>query len=289
MARIRTFLIFTTTALLLFVSFSISAADAPPLTLLKRWHEGIDPTGWWMSEKYDGIRGYWDGKMMWSRQGQPIAIPDTFRAQLPPFPVDGELWSGRGRFEQTAAIVRDAVPGSGWSKIHYMVFEAPGHGGPFEARIAALQAWLRQHPSAAVRVVKQIRCGGKAQLLAFLHRVERKGGEGVVLHAAHAPYAAGRSDYLLKVKSFEDNEAKVVGYNPGRGKYTGMVGSLRVELPNGTRFSLGSGLSDGERRSPPPIGSIVTFKYQGLTAKGKPRFPVFWRVRELPAGLPARK
>lgn len=282
MERIRTHLLFVTAALLLFVSFPGWAANAPPLTLLKRWNAGIDPTGWWMSEKYDGIRGYWDGARMWTRRGQPIAIPATLRRQLPPFALDGELWAGHGRFQEAASIVRDAVPGPGWSKIHYMVFEAPGRDVPFEARMAAVRAWLKAHPSTTIVPVEQIRCAGKAQLLAFLHRVESKGGEGVVLHAAHAPYVVGRSDLLLKVKSFEDTEATVIGYNPGHGKYTGMVGSLRMELPNGARFSLGSGLSDTQRRTPPPIGSVVTFKYQGLTGSGLPRFPVFWRIRELP-------
>ena len=289
MARIRTFLIFAATALLLLTSFSIAVAETPPLTLLKRWNASIDPTGWWMSEKYDGIRGYWDGARMWTRQGRPVAIPAALGRQLPPFALDGELWAGRGRFAQTASIVRDASPGPGWSKIHYMVFEAPGGSGPFEARLTTVQSWLTAHPSNAIRLVEQRRCAGKAQLLAFLHQVERRGGEGVVLHAAGAPYVAGRSDSLLKVKSFEDTEATVVGYTPGRGKYTGMVGSLRVKLPNGTRFSLGSGLSDAERRSPPPVGSVVTFRYQGLTASGKPRFPVFWRIRQVPAGSVVHK
>ncbi len=282
MVRIRPIVTVAVSMLLLLASAVVCGADAPPLTLAKRWHEGIDPTGWWMSEKYDGIRGYWDGERMWSRQGQPIAIPETLRGQLPPFALDGELWSGRGRFEITSAIVRDTVPGPQWSTIRYMVFEAPGQPGPFETRLAAVRTWLAAHPSAVVQLVEQRRCAGTAQLQEFLHQVESKGGEGVVLHAAGAPYVAGRSDYLLKVKSFEDTEARVVGYNPGTGKYVGLVGSLQVVLPDGTQFALGAGLSEQERRDPPPIGSTVTFKYQGWTANGKPRFPVYWRVRELP-------
>ena len=71
-----------------------------------------------------------------------------------------------------------------------------------------------------------------------------------------------------------------MGYNPGKGKYTGLVGSLRVALPDGTRFAVGSGLSDAERETPPALGATITFKHHGWTHLGKPRVPVFWRVRE---------
>src|SRR5437660_1580187 len=45
---------------------------APRLLLAKVWNPSIDPTGWWMSEKYDGVRGYWDGRKLWSRNGNLI-------------------------------------------------------------------------------------------------------------------------------------------------------------------------------------------------------------------------
>jgi DNA ligase-1 len=270
---------------------AVAPADAPPLMLATRWDPNVDPTGWWMSEKYDGVRGYWDGARMWTRQGEPIAIPGAFRAVLPEFPLDGELWAGRGGFERTTATVRDRTPGPGWSSIRYMVFDAPSHAGPFEERMAAVEAWLRGHRSPKIEVVVQQRCQGKAHLRAFLREAEQRGGEGVMLRAAGSLHVAGRSDLLRKYKSFDDTEAVVRGYKPGQGKYAGMVGSLQMELPDGKRFAIGAGLTDRERRTPPPIGSLVTFKHQGWTAEGKPRFPVYWRIRELPqqsGGLPAQ-
>ncbi len=248
--------------------------------LATTWQKAADPGGWWMSEKFDGVRGYWDGQRMFTRQGEAIAIPDRLRTALPDFPLDGELWIGRGRFQETLATVRDAQPGAGWESVQYLVFDAPAHPGPFEARLARVEAWLREHPSAHVRVVEQVRCTGRPHLAAFLAEVERQGGEGVMLRAPGSPYTAGRSEHLRKHKSFDDTEAVVRGYNPGKGKYTGLVGSLRVELPDGTRFSVGSGLTDHDRRNPPPIGSTITFKHHGWTDAGKPRFPVFWRIRE---------
>ncbi len=255
------------------------ADQPPPLMLAKTWESEMDPTGWWLSEKYDGIRGYWDGQAMRTRGGELIHLPSALHDSLPPFPVDGELWGGPGQFTQVARTVRDAEPGPGWRSIRYLIFDAPDHVGEFEARMETVRTWLGEHPSPQVALVDQIRCRERAHLLQFHAEVEAHGGEGVMLRAAGSPYEAGRSPHLRKFKSFDDAEATVIGYNPGRGKYQGLVGSLRVELPDGTRFSVGSGLSDAERRDPPPPGSQITFKHQGWTSGGKPRFPVFWRMR----------
>lgn len=254
-------------------------ADTPPVMLATVWNDGDDPTGWWMSEKYDGVRGYWDGKRMLSRGGKPIALPESFHRALPPFPLDGELWAGRSRFAHTLATVRDRQPGEDWAEIQYRVFDAPQADGPFEARMARVEQWLSKNPAPRIRTVKQIRCRSDEHLQRFLDAVEARSGEGVMLRAASSSYQSGRSPHLRKVKRFDDSEAKVIGYNPGQGKYRGMVGSLQVELDDGTRFAVGSGLSDAERENPPPLDSIITIKHHGWTRHGKPRFPVFWRVR----------
>ncbi|HEY9148437.1 MAG TPA: DNA ligase [Gammaproteobacteria bacterium] len=254
--------------------------DAPALMLATAWNNDDDPTGWWMSEKYDGVRGYWDGKRMLSRGGQPIALPEYFRRTLPPFPLDGELWAGRGRFAHTLATVRDRQPGKDWAEIQYLVFDAPRVNGPFEARMAQVEQWLSENPASSIRAVKQIRCRSDEHLQRFLDAVEARGGEGVMLRAATSSYQSGRSPQLRKVKRFDDSEATVVGYNPGKGKYRDKVGSLQVELADGTRFAVGSGMSDEERENPPPLHSTITVKHHGWTRHGKPRFPVFWRIRD---------
>lgn len=275
---------FPANVLCLFWLFAVGGhalAEAPSLMLATVWREGDDPTGWWLSEKYDGVRGYWDGARMVSRGGEVIVLPEGFRRSLPPFAVDGELWAGRGRFAETLATVRDGTPGPGWGEIRYLIFDAPGQEGPFEARLRVVEQWLEQRPPSPIGVAAQARCLGREHLERVLDAIEAQGGEGVMLRAAASPYQGGRSENLRKYKRFDDAEATVVGYNPGKGKYAGVVGSLQVELPDGTRFSVGSGLSDAERREPPPLGSTITFKHHGWTRHGKPRFPVFWRVRRL--------
>lgn len=265
--------------LLLFLS-GPGRAEPPQLMLATVWEKGDDPAGWWLSEKYDGVRGYWNGTQMLTRRGNPIAIPDSFRTQLPSFPLDGELWAGRGKFSTTLSIVRDQTPGPAWSTIRYLVFDAPAQSGPFEARLKAVSQWLSHHPSSQIQLIEQIRGTSQSELEVLMDQIEARGGEGVMLRAVKSPYQHGRSEHLRKYKRFDDGLATVVGYNPGKGKYTGMIGSLKVELDDGNRFSVGSGLSDAERKTPPALGATIRFKHHGWTHLGKPRFPVFWRVRE---------
>ena len=277
----KVFLLVATFILALLTTiFPTSLLAAPPeLILATKWRSGDDPTGWWMSEKFDGVRGYWNGKHMMTRGGNPIVLPDDWSGQLPPFPLDGELWLARGKFSVTLGTVRDQKPGPDWAKITYLIFDAPTVTGPFEIRQETVKQWLAENPSSKIKLIKQQQCKGQSHLDQFLEEVEAKGGEGVMLRAAQSPHENGRSTHLRKVKRFDDSEAQVIGYNPGKGKYTGMVGSLRMELPNGIQFSMGSGLTEELRRTPPPIGKTITFKHHGWTSKGKPRFPVYWRIR----------
>ena len=100
-----------------------------------------------------------------------------------------------------------------------------------------------------------------------------------MLHHGAAAYRGLRSDDLLKLKPYADAEARVIGYRPGTGSNMGLVGSLWVEDEQGHQFYLGSGLSAADRHHPPPIGTIITFKYHGLTANGTPRFASYLRPR----------
>lgn len=165
----------------------VSAATAKPakgsplLLLAKVWDPSIDPTGWWMSEKYDGLRSYWDGQQLWSRNGKAIYAPDYFLAELPPdVALDGELWIGRGKFEETSSTVLSETPDDRWKRVRFMVFDAPQVKGTFEQRMEFLHRTLSEDNRFA-KVVAQERCQGTAQLLAELDRMVGEGGEGLML------------------------------------------------------------------------------------------------------------
>ena len=256
---------------------------APPVLLAHTFADmepPVDPAGWWLSEKLDGVRAWWDGTRFLSRLGNPYLAPDWFTAELPPFALDGELWLGRKQFQVCVSIVRRQDRSEHWRKITYVVFDAPEVDAPFEARLAHCRQWHAGAKPAHTVVHPHERCRDSAHLQDELARIEALGGEGVMLRQPGSTYVAGRSTTLLKLKSFRDAEAKVVGYAKGAGRHKGRLGALDVVLPDGTRFCVGTGLSDAERGDPPPIGSIISFRCQELSDDGVPRFPSYVGVRE---------
>jgi DNA ligase-1 len=259
-----------------------SASDsgkAPPVLLAHSWENDTDLTGWWMSEKLDGVRAYWDGKRFLSRQGNPFYAPKWFTEKLPDHPLDGELFGGRKKFQRTVSIVRRQDMSDDWKELAFVIFDAPAVDAAFEERIAYCQQLVEDVAPPYAEWLPHEPCQGVKHLREELARVEGLGGEGLMLRQPGSRYEVGRSYTLLKVKSFHDDEARVIGHQPGAGKHRGRLGALEVELRDGTRFSVGTGLSDAERGNPPALGSIITFRYQELSNDGVPRFPSYVGVR----------
>lgn len=242
--------------------------------------EHVDFTRYWVSEKLDGVRAYWNGEHLLTRAGNVIAAPGWFTKDWPSTPMDGELWGGRGTFERTSGIVRSARPrDEDWRTLEFRVFDLPAAPGTFDERLSSLNALIKAAGIEWLAPVAQERVRSAKELRAKLERVETSGGEGLMLRRGDSLYVAGRTDDLLKYKSYEDAEAKVIGYVSGNGKYDGMTGALLVESSDGRRFKIGSGLTDAERREPPAIGRWITYAYNGLTESGLPRFARYLRVR----------
>jgi len=262
----------------LFFAMMPSAQSAEAMLLLQRWQPSQDVRGWLMSEKLDGVRARWDGHQLISRGGHRFAAPDWFIAGFPPFALDGELWSKRGDFEHIVSIVRKHLPHDGWKELTYQIFEVPNQQGGLWKRLRVLQHYLADHPNRFIRVIEQQVCHGNAHVKARLQQLIALGAEGVVLRRPDAVYQTGRSPNALKVKPYMDTECTVVGYKPGRGKLTGLTGALLCRMRDGSVISIGSGLNDRLRATPPSIGKVITFKYNGLTRHHKPRQPVFLRL-----------
>lgn len=250
---------------------------APKLLLAESWDNERDLTGWYMSEKLDGVRAYWTGEHFISRQGNKFLAPDWFTKGFPKTPLDGELWIDRKAFQQTVSIVRRQDGGDHWKKVLYVVFDAPAIGGNFEGRLKVIRESGLEKNSSQLRVLQQDICKGTDSLRTELARIESLGGEGLMLRQPDSQYEFGRSTTLLKVKTFHDADAVVVGHQPGKGRHQGRLGALLVTLPTGKQFSVGTGFSDTQREKPPTIGSTITFRYQELTDGGVPRFPSFVR------------
>lgn len=259
---------------------ALAHAAAPALMLAEVYRAGMPLAGYWVSEKYDGVRGYWDGKQFWTRGGTLVMAPAWFTAPLPASPMDGELWAGRGRFELATSTVRSQTPNdAAWREIRFMVFDLPAQPGDFDTRLAALRKLLPITSAPWVVPVAQQRATTHDALQALLNKTVKLGGEGLMLHRGSAPYRGERNADLLKFKPYDDAEARVVGHTPGQGKHAGRLGALIVETPQGQRFKLGGGFSDAQRRDPPAVGTWVTYRYNGTNPSGLPRFARFMRVR----------
>ena len=259
------------------------AGEPPPLLLAKPYTDDIDVRDYWVSEKLDGVRAYWDGQRLLSRRGNVFQAPAWFTEGFPPHPLDGELWLGRGAFEATVSAVRKQRPvAAEWRQLSYQVFELPGAAGDFTRRLARLERIVAAVNSPYLKLIPHQRLKDQAALQRKLDEVVAGGGEGLMLHRADSLYETGRGNALLKLKTYEDAEAVVIAHLPGKGRNLGRLGALLVEMPDGKQFKIGSGFSDQERENPPPVGALVTYKYYGLSRRGIPRFASFLRIRQPP-------
>lgn len=264
---------------------SIVNATLPKVLLAKVYDETkhSDVSNYLVSEKFDGVRAIWTGEQFVTRQGNVINAPEWFTAPLPKVWLDGELWTKHQHFAVLSGIVRTKIPNNhDWQSITYQVFDMPDANAPFSQRYNNYNRLVTGLNSPHIKAIKQHQFTNNQLLTDYFKNITAQGGEGVMLHLASAKHADGRSDALLKLKPYLDAEAIVIAYLPGKGKYQGMLGSLRVKTPQGQLFSIGTGFSDAERESPPALGSTITYRFHGLTKNGLPRFASFLRVRESP-------
>jgi DNA ligase-1 len=258
----------------------IALAASPELQTPETYHGNENITWWSMSEKLDGIRGYWDGQQLLTREGTLIHAPSWFTVPFPPFELDGELWAGRGQFEEVQCTVMDGTPSSEWRHISYNIFEVPHASGDFPTRLARAQKWFKEHEADHVRIIPQETCTGHEHVQRFLKKIARDGGEGIIIKDPSIPYRDGSEQRVLKLKHIDYMDGTVIGHTPGKGRYTGLMGSLTLKLENVVIFNLGTGFSINERHDAPRIGAVVTFKHYGFSKNGKPRFASFVKVKK---------
>lgn len=260
--------------------FSLTGlANKPDLFLLKTYDDSKEVVGWVMSEKLDGVRGFWNGQELLTRGGKKLTPPKWFLKNYPPFAIDGELWTQRGDFETISSIVRTENSGDRWRLISHHIFEVPNQQGGLLERLSVLEGYLHSNPVPHLKVLKQAPIQNKQQLQNFLTEVTSHKGEGVVVRNPKVLYETGRLSSALKVKKYFDTECTVLEILPGKGKYLGKMGSVLCQTATGKQLKIGSGFKDKDRANPPAIGSKITFKYYGFTKKGNFKYPVYLRVR----------
>ena len=269
----------------LLILFTLSAQSTPPLKpaiqQATAYKTVTDINQYWLSEKLDGMRGYWDGTQLLTRQGNRIHSPEWFTKNWPDNAIDGELWVKRGYFQQTLSCVRKKqLDEICWQFVHFMMFDLPEHGGTFTQRISAMQELTNKRNSPYLSMIQQFKVTTNDQLHQTLDKVAKNNGEGLMLHLGDAYYHVGRTNNIMKLKKHDDAEAIVIAHIEGKGKYQGILGAIQVKTVEGIIFKIGSGFTDEERHQPPAVGSLITFKYNGKTQAGIPRFARFFRIRE---------
>jgi len=252
----------------------------PSVQLAMKYHQAINVKDYFVSEKYDGIRAIWNGKVLKTRAGNKIYAPDWFTAKLPDIWLDGELWSARGEFEFISSTIRKKQADLNWHKIKYMVFDAPDKNKPFHLRYQNYKQQIQSLALKHIVAVTQFEISNNEGLNQILDNYVSKGAEGLILHYKNAIFRSGRSNNVIKLKPFMDAEATVIAHLPGKGKYQGMLGSLLVKTNLGVEFRIGSGFTDSERANPPNIGDVITFSYHGVTKNQVPKFASYMRVRK---------
>lgn len=261
---------------------SLPCLASSPLMLATIYPQDISDfpvEDYWISEKLDGVRARWDGQQLLSKNGYKFAAPAWFTEQFPEVVMEGELWMQRQSYEKISSITSRLTPHNGWRKIKLMLFDLPEQGGTFSERVSAMRQLVENIDSDYLGMIPQFRLLDQQQLMQRLNTVVKAGGEGLMLHHQAAHYVHGRSDALLKLKLHQDAEAIVIAYKPGKGKFSGMLGSIKVRDDQGREFYIGSGFTHQQRKHPPALHSRISYRYQGLTRHGLPRFPVFLRVR----------
>ncbi|MDD9173968.1 DNA ligase [Aliivibrio finisterrensis] len=268
------------------LSQPVIALDEPntatiAISLAMNYESSVDIDAYWLSEKLDGIRAYWSGSELLTRKGHKLHAPDWFTDPLPDHPIDGELWAGRGGFQKVARTVLDSEPDeASWRDIRFMMFDLPSSAGMFPKRYYELSTMIKALDIPHLKLVDQHPISSEEMLFDVLEDISARKGEGVMLRRVDAVYRPGRHDDLIKLKKHQDAEAIVIGYTAGKGKYRGMVGALILKMPDGKEFKIGSGLTQALREEPPKLGQQITYRYNGYTDNGIPKFARYLAVRE---------
>ncbi|MGX2983446.1 DNA ligase [Helicobacter sp. 23-1045] len=238
-----------------------------------------------VSEKFDGVRGIWDGQTMFSKRGKKFAIPPCFAQNLAVLGlqkgefVEGELWIDYGEFEKISALIRQKSPScADFKQVKYLIFNAKlNESSDFLANLSTIQSILDSHKIAQIRTIKQYKFSDTSEVGDFFNAIIAKGGEGVILRNSHI---------ALKLKARHDAECKIIDFTRGKGRLSDKVGAIVCEsladknsgISKGTIFRIGSGLSDEMRANPPKIGTIITYQFSGISKNGVPKHTRFLRI-----------
>lgn len=259
----------------------------------------------WVQPKLDGVRcmAAWVGDevKVISRSGKPWNVPHIVRdiAEFLPkgYVLDGEIYIHGLGFQQVSKLVKkwreepsEATGGHVSADLEFWAFDTfeMGSEEPWTTRRVELQDLIcgdelnqleELNTFGSVVYVPDACAVDEASVYLFQGIYLEKGFEGCIVRTEDLEYRlAYRSNNLLKVKTFQDEEYEVTGYYEGVGKFKGCVtwvcktpdGKEFHCCPKGTLAQKKEWYKAGEAH----IGKMLKVKFQELTDDGLPRFPV---------------
>ena len=250
--------------------------------------------------KLDGVRCIFTKDGAYSRTGKQfhnlrhieLRLKGFFKLN-PDIQLDGELYNHalRNDFEQIISLVRKQKPTdedrrNAQHLIQYHVYDFITESSSYENRLKWLMSnkvlwWGNVIVPVETHRVNKYEEAANIHYDGFL----KQGYEGSILRL-NGPYEQKRSYNLQKFKDFSDTEATIVGYEAGKGKFTGLIGKFLMIDDNGIEFGcpIGKGYNYDDRRFilnniHDYIGKRATFTYFERTKAGSYRHPLYKTIR----------
>ena len=256
------------------------------------WSEKV-----FIQPKLDGVRCIFTKDGAYSRTGKEFKNLAHIKYDLtgffkkyPDIVLDGELYNHalKNDFEKIISLVRKQKPTDQDARdaqhlVQYHVYDTIAEGVNYEDRFNWLTRYL---PIAAtMTLIKNtiVESQDEAKMLHDVHLAQ--GYEGSMLRL-NKPYEQKRSYNLQKFKDFSDTEATIVGYEAGKGKFTGLIGKFFMQDDDGNEFGcpIGKGYNYADRKVildniHDYMGQRATFTYFQRTQAGSYRHPLFKTLR----------
>lgn len=273
--------------------------------LAKKYPESHHEGYYYIQEKLDGNRciAYFDhDEQKWkfqSRSGKPLKvdfdmtwIPDEDEKPI----FDGEIMTlghaGSRDFNRTSGAINGKYTNK--SDLHYYIYDIVCEKLKYKERKEILDKYAEQGTGVQCSILPVLdfvpvypNTDYNWKLDEWLDKITDKGGEGIMLRDPDAYYQHKRTDALLKYKKLQTMDLRIVGWNEGKGKYEGAIGSFICENDEGTIKVNVAGISDAIRWSDPDwwIGKIIEVAYFDYSAsktsnKISLRFPRMKKLRD---------
>ena len=225
----------------------------------------------YVQPKLDGIRLLVSRRGCFSRTGKPVKGVEYLSSGLREGEyLDGECYAPDKTFEEITSIFKTNPKELEFHIFDYFDLERPEL--TFEERMDCIN-------------VETFSVKKKSEVKGYHDMFVSQGYEGIMIRDAKSVYEVGqRSNYLLKYKTFQTEEYKIIGAKTGHGRDANAVVWV-CKTEDGREFTVRpegtiSQREEYYRDHVKYLGKMLTVRFQNLTALNVPRFPVGVVIRD---------